>query len=102
MNNQKLQITVLMGGPSAESEVSLRSGAAVADALEQAGATVARVGVDGPDFAVPRGTDVAFIALHGTFGEDGTVQRLLEDRGVPYTFSGPDASARAFDKIVSK
>jgi D-alanine--D-alanine ligase len=58
--------------------------------------------VTGEDFRLPAETDVVFIALHGTFGEDGTVQRLLEDLGVPYTFSDAEASAKAFDKIISK
>lgn len=80
----------------------MRSGAAVADALEVAGSTVTRLEVNGFDFKLPRDVDVVFIALHGTFGEDGTVQRLLEKRGVPYTFSGPDASEKAFDKTLSK
>ena len=102
MKNKPTQVAVLMGGPSAEREVSLRSGAAVAEALAQTGAKVSAVVVEGYDFALPRGTEVVFIALHGTFGEDGTVQRLLEERRVPYTFSGPEASAKAFDKILAK
>src|SRR5262245_40300625 len=97
-----MKVAVLMGGPSAEREVSLRSGAAVAAALEESGAHVCTVDVRGAELELPRGTDVVFVALHGTFGEDGTLQQMLEDRGVPYTFSGPAASARAFDKIAAK
>ncbi len=99
---KKIHVAVLMGGPSAEREVSLRSGAAVVRALGQMGTPVTTVDVSGPDFALPAGTDVVFVALHGTFGEDGTVQRILEERGVPYTFSGPEASGLAFDKVRAK
>ncbi len=100
--NDQLKIAVLMGGPSAEREVSLRSGAAVAAALERTGAAVARVDVRGTVLKLPADVDVVFVALHGTFGEDGTAQRLLEELGLPYTFSDPAASARAFDKIAAK
>ena len=97
-----LHVTVLMGGPSAESEVSRRTGRAVVRALSEKGIPV--VAVDMPDehFWLPPQTDVVFVALHGTFGEDGTLQRILEERGVPYTGSGPDASALAFDKARAK
>jgi len=100
--DDRLQVAVLMGGPSAEREVSLRSGAAVAAALERTGAAVARVDVRGTVLKLPADVDVVFVALHGTFGEDGTVQRLLEELGLPYTFSDAAASARAFDKIAAK
>lgn len=60
------------------------------------------VDVRGADFEVPRGVDVVFVALHGTFGEDGEVQRILDGRGLPYTGCGPESSARAFDKLESK
>ncbi|MCS7048102.1 MAG: D-alanine--D-alanine ligase [Verrucomicrobiae bacterium] len=95
-------VAVLMGGVSAEREVSLRSGAAVAGALERCGARVTRVDVQSRQLELPAEVDVVFVALHGTFGEDGTVQRMLEERGLPYTFSDAAASARAFDKVRSK
>ena len=98
----RLHVAVLMGGSSAERVVSLQSGAAAVAALRNAGMQVSPVDVAGADFHLPVGTDVAFLALHGTFGEDGQVQRLLEKRGVPYTGSGPQASARAFDKARAK
>ena len=98
----RLHVAVLMGGPSAEREVSLQSGAAAVAALRNAGMHVSPVDVKDEDFHLPAGTDVAFLALHGTFGEDGQVQRILEQRGVPYTGSGPEASARAFDKARAK
>lgn len=97
-----MKICVLKGGPSAEREVSLRSGAAVAAALRGVGHEVSEVDVKGADFAVPAGTGVVFVALHGTFGEDGEVQRILEGRGLAYTGCGVASSARAFDKLDSK
>ena len=60
------------------------------------------VDVADPDFDLPDDTELAFIALHGTFGEDGQVQQILEDRGVPYTGEGVAESRLAFDKIPSK
>lgn len=99
---KNVRVAVLMGGPSAEREVSLRSGRAVARALAEAGANVREVDVRGPEFALPAGTDVAFVALHGTFGEDGTVQKILEKRGVAYTGSDAEVSALAFDKERAK
>ena len=99
---KKLKIAVLMGGPSAEREVSLRSGTAVANALTVAGAKVVPIDIKDSAFTMPTNVDVAFLALHGTFGEDGTLQRMLENGGITYTGSGPEASARAFDKIAAK
>ena len=97
------KVAVLMGGPSSERAVSLRSGAAVAKALRERGYEVAEV-VVGEDraFELPAGTEAAFVAMHGHFGEDGTIQALLRARGVPHTGSSPEASARAFDKSKSK
>jgi len=99
---KKLKIAVLMGGPSAEREVSLRSGTAVANALAVGGAKVMPIDVKDSGFTMPTDVDVAFVALHGTFGEDGTLQRMLENSGIPYTGSSPEASARAFNKIAAK
>ncbi len=96
------KIAVLKGGPSAEREVSLATGAGVAQALRSLGADVTEVDVRGADFALPNDTWLAFIALHGTFGEDGQLQQILEDRGVPYTGEGVLGSRLAFDKIPSK
>jgi len=93
---------VLMGGPGAEREISLRSGAAVACALRACGAIVNEVDVTGPDFVLPPATDLAFNIVHGTFGEDGQLQQILEDRGIPYTGEGVEGSRLAFDKILSK
>ncbi len=134
-------IVVLLGGPSAEHDVSVVSGSAIADALEDLGHTVARIlidldgrwwrlppgtrgpatppsawddpagaGADGPDrpadalarLAGARPAPVVFIALHGPFGEDGTVQALLEAAGLAYTGSAVTASAIGMDKAIFK
>ncbi|MFA9270595.1 MAG: D-alanine--D-alanine ligase [Baekduiaceae bacterium] len=98
------RVAVLQGGRSLERQVSLRSGARVTDALENLGHDVVVIDV-GPDL-VDRlrevRPDVAFIALHGRDGEDGTVQELLELVGVPYTGSGISACIRSFDKVLAK
>jgi len=96
------QITVMLGGPSAEREVSLRSGAAVARALRSLGHEVRELDPQNGTWALPADTDVVFLALHGTYGEDGTVQQRLEDLGVPYTGCDPVASQVAFDKVLTK
>jgi len=95
-------ISVLMGGISAEREISLASGKAIADALESRGYQVSRVDVTKEQFDIPDGTDLAFIALHGTYGEDGGIQAYLTKRGVPFTGSDAKSSRMAFDKILSK
>jgi D-alanine-D-alanine ligase len=98
-----LTITVMLGGPSAEREVSLRTGAAVAAALRSNGHTVHELDPKGPGhWTLPSGTEVVFLALHGTYGEDGTVQRELEAMKVPYTGCDPEASRLAFDKVLTK
>ena len=84
----KLNITVMLGGPSAEREVSLRSGAGVAGALRSLGHTVNELDPKEPGWKLAAGTEVVFLALHGTYGEDGTVQQELEQLGVPYTGCG--------------
>ena len=91
-----------MGGPGSERKVSLKSGEGVVDALRSLGAIVTPVDVAGADFAVPAGTRVAFNVVHGTFGEDGQIQRILEARGIPYTGEGVRGSELAIDKIASK
>jgi D-alanine-D-alanine ligase len=101
--DRKLKITVLAGGPSAEREVSLKSGQAVAAALKSLGHEVHITDIAPDSLAgldVP--ADVVFIALHGTFGEDGAVQKILEARDVRYTGSGSAASAMAMDKVATK
>src|SRR5271170_1317419 len=99
---QRLKIVVMLGGPSSEREVSLRSGAAVAKALRSLGHAVHELDPKEPGWPLPPGTEVVFLALHGTYGEDGTVQEELEKLGVPYTGCGPEASRIAFDKVLTK
>jgi D-alanine-D-alanine ligase len=99
---EKLNITVLLGGPSAEREVSLRSGAAAAKALRSRGHTVFEIDPKDGRFILPPETRVVFLALHGTFGEDGTVQRQLDQLGAIYTGCDADASRIAFDKTLTK
>ncbi len=98
------QIAVLMGGLSGEREVSLRTGAAVLKALQTQGyrCTALDAGRDLAAQLVACGAEVAFIALHGRFGEDGTVQGVLELMGIPYTGSGVLASSVAMDKVATK
>jgi D-alanine-D-alanine ligase len=100
---KKLKISVLYGGPSSEREVSLKSGTAVALALESLGHDVERVDLH-PDNLGPldRPMDMAFIALHGSFGEDGRLQQILDERGIRYCGSGAVASALAMDKVSAK
>lgn len=95
-------VAVLKGGPSAEREVSLASGAAVARALRGLGYDVAEIDLTTTEVLLPPSTEAVFIALHGTFGEDGTLQALLDGRGLPYTGPGAEASRIAFDKVESK
>ncbi|HLX70930.1 MAG TPA: D-alanine--D-alanine ligase [Verrucomicrobiae bacterium] len=99
---EKLNITVMLGGPSAEREVSLRSGAGVAKALRSLGHHVTEVDPKDGTFSLPNKTDVVFLALHGTYGEDGVVQQELEKLGVPYTGCDSEASRIAFDKVRTK
>jgi D-alanine-D-alanine ligase len=99
---RKLNITVMLGGPSAEREVSLRTGAAVAKALRSLGHNVDELDPVDSSWKLPDKTDVVFLGLHGTYGEDGTVQEQLEKLGVPYTGCGPEASRIAFDKVLTK
>ena len=96
------RVAVLMGGPSTEREVSLRSGAAVAGGLRAAGIEAVEVDVRSEALDLPVGTEAVFIALHGRFGEDGGVQALLDARGIPYTGSGAEASRAAMDKAVTR
>lgn len=97
-------IGVLLGGLSAEREVSLRTGNAVLKALEVLGYRALAIDA-GRDLAAQlreQQVEVAFIALHGRFGEDGTIQGLLETLAIPYTGSGVLASALAIDKVMTK
>lgn len=102
MDKRFKRIAVLKGGPSAEREVSLASGAAVSNALRAQGYDVSEVDVTTTDTDLPAGIEAVFIALHGTFGEDGELQALLEKKGIPFTGSGSASSRLAFDKVATK
>ena len=99
------RVAVLMGGDSAERSVSLKSGQAVTDALQAAGVDAHAVDVQGNAIlrlAAEGQFDRCFIALHGRGGEDGTVQAILDQAGIPYTGSGVLASALGMDKLRTK
>ncbi len=102
--NKDKHIGVLLGGLSSEREISLRSGKAIAQALRNLNYYVSEIDVDRdlPDQLKEKKIEVAFIALHGRYGEDGAVQGLLEMMQVPYTGSGVLASALCMDKILTK
>jgi D-alanine-D-alanine ligase len=97
-------IGILLGGVSAERDISLKTGEAMFEALRARGYRVQKVFVDGDIDRVLRQTtiDIAVIALHGTYGEDGCIQGMLETMGIPYTGSGVLPSALAMDKLKSK
>ena len=96
------KIAVLMGGPGSERAVSLVSGTAVLNALLELGLVAVGVDVTSPKFQLPAGTNLAFNVIHGTFGEDGWLQEILEGMGVPYTGAGIESSRLAFDKNLAK
>jgi D-alanine-D-alanine ligase len=102
------KIGVLMGGPSTEREISLESGKAVYESLNQAGLNVAAIDIKTDEveenirLIKSQKIDLAFIALHGRFGEDGQIQEILDTLKVPYTGSGALASSLAMDKIASR
>lgn len=98
-----LRVTVLRGGPSAEREVSLAGGAAVADACRRLGCQVTEADIAANDMtALDLPADVVFPVLHGEFGEDGQLQAILEHRGLSYVGSDAAASRLAMDKNASK
>lgn len=96
------KIAVLKGGPGSERDVSLATGAGVAKALRSLGAEVVDVDVRDENFQLPSDVDLAFNTIHGTFGEDGQLQKILETRGIAYTGDDVVGSQTSFDKIQSK
>ena len=108
MFTSRLKIGVLMGGDSAEREISFHSGEAIYDALKERGYSVKGVEIEGKDreniaLQIKRsGVNFAFIALHGGFGENGGMQSLLEEIDIPYTGSGVFASRQAMNKVLAK
>ena len=95
-------IAVLMGGPGSERQISLASGTAVLKALTGLGLNAIAVDVTTARLNLPAATDLAFNVIHGTFGEDGELQELLDNLGVPYTGAGAASSRLAFDKNLAK
>ena len=102
MSDKPHRLAVLMGGLSAEREVSLRSGAAVMGALQEAGFEAVEVIVEEKNFSLPAGIDMAFLALHGTYGEDGQVQDYLKSKGIPFTGADAATSRITIDKEKTK
>lgn len=98
----ELKVAVLAGGPGSEREVSLASANGVVGALEGKVGEVVLVDVKGDNFDLPVGTDIGFNVIHGTFGEDGSLQSVMEKKGVPYTGARSESSRIAFDKVLSK
>lgn len=104
MDNVK-RVVVVMGGPSAEAEVSMATGTAIAEALRTKGYEVIELELDPKKFAndiLTLNPDVVFNAVHGLYGEDGHLQSVLDMLKVPYTGSNVVASATAMDKVISK
>ena len=102
MERKFRKVAVLKGGVSSEREVSLRSGAAVAQGLRDGGHEVVEVDIVSRDFSIPEGVEAVFIALHGEFGEDGEIQQMLVGMGLPFTGSGAESSRVSFDKVLTR
>src|SRR5437764_13867064 len=104
MNTKDLpkKIAVLMGGPGSERDVSLATGRGVSKALRSLGVEIVDVDVRDENFPLPKDVDLAFLTIHGTFGADGTLQKILEDRGVAYTGDDVEGSRSACDKSLTK
>ena len=98
----QIKIAVLMGGPGSEREVSLASGSAVLKALQSLGLDAVAVDVTSTEIVLPEGTGLCFNVIHGTFGEDGQLQKILDEMGVPYTGARAESSRVAFDKGLAK
>jgi D-alanine-D-alanine ligase len=99
---RNIKIAVLMGGPGSERQVSLASGNAVLKALLSLGLDAVPVEIIGTEVNLPAGTGLCFNLIHGTFGEDGQLQEILDAKGIPYTGARAASSRRAFDKSLAK
>lgn len=99
---QSIKVGVVCGGISSEREISLKTGEGIFNALKNSGYNVEFIDFKADNISVFKNIDIAFLALHGKYGEDGTVQGLLELLKIPYTGSGVLASSLAIDKIFSK
>ena len=96
------KVAVLKGGVSSEREVSLRSGAAIAQGLRAGGYDVTEIDVLSREFSVPCEIEAVFVALHGEFGEDGEIQQILTERGQLFTGSGVESNHVSFDKVLTR
>ena len=99
-----MKIGVIMGGISSEREISLKSGNSIIENIDKEKYEVVQVVIDKKEDIITKtkGIDFALLALHGQFGEDGTVQAVLQTLGIPYSGCGPLSSAMCMDKDVSK
>ena len=95
-------VAVLKGGISSEREVSLRSGGAIANGLREGGYIVHEIDMASRELELPEQVEAVFIALHGWFGEDGEVQQILMEKGVPFTGSGIESCRLSFDKVLTR
>lgn len=102
MNRKFKRVAVLKGGVSSERAVSLRSGAAIAQGLRDGGYEVEEIDITSRVFSIPKGIEAVFVALHGHFGEDGEIQQMLVERGLPFTGSGVESSRISFDKVLTR
>lgn len=98
----EIKIAVLMGGPGSERQVSLASGNAVLNALLSLSLDAVPVDVTSEEIDLPEGTGLCFNLIHGTFGEDGQLQSILDKQGIPYTGARAESSRIAFDKGLAK
>lgn len=96
------RVAVLKGGISSEREISLKSGAAIAQGLRDGGYEVEEMDVVSKEIRIPEGVEAVFVALHGLFGEDGAVQRILRKQGIPFVGSGEESSRISFDKVLTR
>lgn len=97
-----IKIAVLMGGPGSERQVSIASGGAVLKAFLSLGLDAVAVDVTSKEINLPEGTGLCFNVIHGTFGEDGQLQKILDQMGIPYTGARAESSRIAFDKNLAK
>lgn len=102
MQMTEIKVAIAQGGPGSERKISLASAKAVRAALEPFGLNLLDLDVRGPDLKIPQDVDLVYNLIHGTFGEDGQIQEMLDARGVPYTGAGMASSRLAFDKFASK
>ncbi len=102
MERRYSKVAVLKGGISSEREVSLRSGAAIAQGLRDGGYDVQELDIESKKFTLPDDIDAVFVALHGQFGEDGEIQRLLTEQGIPFAGSGAESCRVSFDKVLTR